>query len=128
MKRITFPIMPVAKPRMTRRDKWLNPPRPGVARYREYADNLRMLADANHWKLPMQDTYFSFEIPMPASWSAKRKAQQVGKPHQEKPDLDNLMKAVFDALQKQDCRIWHIAGAEKRWALKGSITITEVVA
>lgn len=128
MKRIVFPLIPVPKPRMTRRDKWKNPPRPNVARYREYADNLRLLAAANQFKLAMQDQYFSFEIPMPPSWSQKRKQAQVGKPHQEKPDLDNLMKAVLDALHPEDQRIWHIAGAEKRWAEKGSITITECAA
>lgn len=128
MTKIIFPLTPVPKPRMTRQDKWLNPPRPSVTRYRQFEDNIQALAAANQFKLPMQDCYFTFEIPMPPSWSAKRKAKQLGTAHQEKPDLDNLLKAVFDSLQKQDCRIWHIAGAEKRWAEKGSVTITQVAA
>lgn len=128
MKRITFPLIPVPKPRQTKQDKWLNPPRPAVAKYRQFEDNIQALAAANQFTLPLCDAHFTFEIPMPPSWSAKRKAKQKGTPHQHKPDLDNLLKAVFDALSKQDCLIWHIAGAEKRWAEKGSITITECAA
>jgi Holliday junction resolvase RusA-like endonuclease len=64
-----------------------------------------------------------FDFPMPDSWSRKRKLEMLGQPHQQKPDIDNCIKAIMDPLLKQDCTVWHIAGAEKRWALAGSITI-----
>ena len=35
-------IVPVAKPRSTRRDKWLSPPRPCIQKYRKFADDLRL--------------------------------------------------------------------------------------
>lgn len=45
-----------------------------------------------------------------------------GKPHQETPDLDNLLKAVNDALLEQDKIIYQIC-ATKLWADIGEIVI-----
>jgi Holliday junction resolvase RusA-like endonuclease len=39
-----------------------------------------------------------FDIPMPKSWSKKKRALMAGTPHTSKPDLDNLLKTVKDAL------------------------------
>jgi len=36
----------------------------------------------------------------PASWSKKKRAAQVGGPHCQKPDGDNILKAVKDALNR----------------------------
>lgn len=36
----------------------------------------------------------------PASWSAKRTAAALGKPHTQRPDLDNIQKAVLDGLNR----------------------------
>ena len=41
-------------------------------------------------------------IRMPASRSKKKKAAMTGKPHRQRPDVDNLGKALFDALFKED--------------------------
>ena len=35
-----------------------------------------------------------------ASWSKKRRADAIGKPHTQKPDCDNLGKTVMDALNR----------------------------
>ena len=35
---------------------------------------------------------------IPASWSKKRQAESLGRPHTSKPDKDNIEKAVVDAL------------------------------
>jgi Holliday junction resolvase RusA-like endonuclease len=61
-------------------------------------------------------------IPMPNSWSAKKKEQMNGLPCLTKPDTDNITKAVKDALRKDDGDIWW-ERAEKRWAYKGSIIL-----
>tara|TARA_R110000737_G_C14489855_1_gene470036 strand:+ start:127 stop:345 length:219 start_codon:yes stop_codon:yes gene_type:complete len=39
---------------------------------------------------------FSFELPK--SWSKKKKKQMEGQEHKQKPDLDNLIKAVKDTI------------------------------
>ncbi len=39
-----------------------------------------------------------FHIPMPESWSKKKKEKMCFKPHQSTPDLDNLYKAFTDTI------------------------------
>lgn len=39
-----------------------------------------------------------FRMPIPQSYSNKKKAELEWAPHNKKPDLDNLVKAVLDAL------------------------------
>lgn len=39
-----------------------------------------------------------FRIPIPQSYSKKKKDELEWTPHNKKPDLDNLVKAVLDAL------------------------------
>jgi len=61
-------------------------------------------------------------IPMPDSWSGKKKERMNGMPCEVKPDTDNITKGIKDALRKNDSDIWY-EKAEKRWAYKGSIII-----
>ena len=61
-------------------------------------------------------------IPMPNSWSEKKKERMNGLPCKVQPDTDNITKAIKDALRKQDSDVW-FEKAEKRWAYKGSIII-----
>ncbi len=39
-----------------------------------------------------------FHMPIPESWSRKRRDDAAGTAHAKKPDVDNLAKAVMDAL------------------------------
>jgi len=45
-----------------------------------------------------------------------------GKPHQQKPDIDNLQKAVQDSLCDDDSYIYDVC-ATKVWGIDGSVTI-----
>ena len=114
-----YQITPVPKPRMTRRDKWLKPPRPCVARYWEFCD----LVKANKIKLPESGSRISFFIPMPKSWSSRKKEDYYGEPHQSRPDLSNLLKALEDCLYKEDSHIWSYASIEKLWGYEGAIWV-----
>lgn len=109
--------MPVGKPRMTQRDKWAK--RPPVMRYRAFCDLLR--ACVGNAKLP-HALRLTFELPMPKSWSQQKKDAMRGMPHQQKPDLDNLAKAVGDALYGNDAVI-HELHARKVWADEGRVTL-----
>jgi Holliday junction resolvase RusA-like endonuclease len=42
-----------------------------------------------------------FWLPMPASWSKRKQAANLWKPHAQKPDIDNLTKAVMDAMSER---------------------------
>ena len=63
-------------------------------------------------------------IPMPDSWSIKKKEKMNGLPCLVKPDLDNITKGVKDSLKSNDSDIWY-EKAEKRWAYTGCIVIYE---
>ncbi|MEM7016059.1 MAG: RusA family crossover junction endodeoxyribonuclease [Pseudomonadota bacterium] len=113
-----FSITPVPKPRMTQRDKWLTPARPAVAAYRGYCDEITM----RHVSLPYSGAHVTFNMPMPVSWTQRKREQMKHQPHQQTPDVDNLLKALLDAVFGQDSVIWDIR-ATKVWSECGSITI-----
>lgn len=114
----TYNICPVAKPRMTRQDKWKK--RPCVLKYRAFCDELNYL----QFEIPACGSHITFYLPMPKSWSKKKMAEMDGEPHQQTPDIDNLLKAVMDAIYKNDSHIWDCR-ITKRWAYFGKITIDE---
>jgi Holliday junction resolvase RusA-like endonuclease len=111
-------IDPVPKPRMTQRDKWMK--RPVVMRYREYCDKIRELGA----QVPESGAHIEFCIPMPKSWSKKKREEMCGKPHQQKPDVDNLLKALLDALYEDDSGVWDIR-VTKLWSDSGKITVNQ---
>lgn len=114
-----YQITPMGKPRMTRADKWKK--RPEVMRYRAFCDEVRL----RHVALPESGAHVTFVLPMPASWSKKKRQQNNGQPHRAKPDCDNMLKALMDALYDDDAHIWdcHIT---KVWGEAGQIIIREV--
>lgn len=66
----------------------------------------------------------TFYMPMPKSWSRVKRAEMNGKPHQVRPDKDNLEKGLFDIL-KEDSHIWH-TNSKKVWSYKAGIEIDEI--
>ena len=111
-----YHITPVPKPRMTQRDRWQQ--RPAVMRYRAYCDEVR----AAGITLPESGYHVTFYLPMPASWSKKKRLAMAGQPHQQAPDKDNLEKALLDAIFGEDCRIWD-GRITKKWGVDGRIEI-----
>lgn len=119
-----FNITPVAKPRMTRRDKWLSPPRPKVAKYRAFCDEVRL--QAQWFVMPTENYHVIFVLPMPMSWSKKKREAMKGTPHQQTPDKDNLEKAFLDALcPVSDAQVWD-GRVSKIWGIKGKIVIINI--
>ncbi|EOF5040629.1 RusA family crossover junction endodeoxyribonuclease [Providencia rettgeri] len=116
MKILEYPIVPVPKPRMTKSDKWKK--RPETARYWAFKDEVRL----HGLTLPECDYHVIFTVPMPQSWSKKKQAEMNGKPHQQKPDKDNLEKALLDAIFDDDSRIWD-GRVSKVWGATGMITV-----
>ena len=125
-----FDIIPMGAVRMTISDKWKTNPnhvdpkkrqRKAVCQYFNFKNVLTIQAIQMGYKLGkcLEAVYF---IPMPDSWSNKKKEKMNGMPHESKPDTDNITKGVKDALKKDDSDVWW-EKAEKRWAFKGSIII-----
>lgn len=111
-----YEITPVPAPRQVRSDTWK--PRPMVLRYRAFKDHVRLL----NVKVESGDEIV-FTLPMPPSWSKKKKREMDGQPHTQRPDLDNLLKALLDAIYTEDCHIWKLT-VSKVWGSKGGIEIT----
>lgn len=109
----TVRMEPIGKPRQTRRDVWQL--RPVVARYRAFADQLRLEAQKQLIEWESVGTlcvtaYFS----VPPSWPKSKKADMANQPHRQTPDADNVIKAVMDALFPRDEGI-HCISLMKRW-------------
>lgn len=64
-------------------------------------------------------------MPMPKSWSAKKRELMDGMPHQQRPDVDNILKSLMDALCEDDSYIYDVR-ATKRWGQTGRIVLTEL--
>lgn len=121
-KEIILPITPVAKPRMTQRDKW-NPSQRAIA-YRAYKDELRLCLHEKGLEVEDIPTccHLLFFLPMPPSWSQKKKSTTQGMPHLQRPDKDNLEKGFWDALLEEDCKVWDTR-VTKLWGTEGQIVI-----
>lgn len=117
VKTVHYGIQPVPAPRMTRSDKWRSPPRPCVQRYFKFRDQVKQLGV--RISSPCRIT---FRLPMPKSWSKKKRASFNGKPHMNVPDLDNLIKALCDAVHDDDAHLWSIY-AEKFWGEEPEIRV-----
>lgn len=111
-------VTPLGKPRMTRSDR--RKERPPVARYRLFCDDVRL----HEIRVPEAGAHITYVLPMPKSWSKKKRAAMDGQPHQQKPDVDNLTKALLDALFEDDAHIWDVR-TSKRWGEVGMIIIKE---
>lgn len=108
-------VVPVPKPRMSRKDAW--EARDAVLRYRAFCDEIRLKGA----RLP--HAYRAvFILPMPVTWPDDVKAAMLGRPVLTKPDASNLIKALEDALVPNDEVLFCISG-RKFWGHAGSITI-----
>ena len=63
-----------------------------------------------------------FQMPMPESWSKKKKLEMDGKPHRNRKDLDNMQKAVMEVLLVEDSSVYMSVGL-KFWSSKPMIRV-----
>lgn len=127
-----FDIVPMGAPRMSSSDRWRTNPnhedinkrqREIVTKYFRYKDNLNLQANKMNFTLgKFLDAVFI--IPMPDSWSKKKKEQHNKTLCEVKPDTDNIIKGICDTFRKNDSDISK-KHAEKRWGYVGSIIIFE---
>lgn len=99
------PGKPMAKPRMTQRDKWQK--RPCVMRYRSWCDlasecfekalnQAGFTSGLSAYQVDSLSWVAHFEPPK--TWSGKRRTLVLGELHRSRPDRDNIDKAVLDSL------------------------------
>jgi Holliday junction resolvase RusA-like endonuclease len=104
----TYHVTPVPKPRQTQADKWKK--RPAVLRYRAFADRVRELG-----MTVKNGDAICFHLPMPSSWKTNKRLKMADEPHTQRPDIDNLIKSVLDAVHEEDSHLWHLGSMSKRW-------------
>jgi Holliday junction resolvase RusA-like endonuclease len=105
---------------MTQSDKWQR--RVCTTRYWQFKDELKALWGEGDLPAAIG---LVFIMPMPAGWSEKKKSLMDGKPHQVKPDGDNLLKAFQDCLAESDSYIWDVRFT-KVWGRSGSIHVYQL--
>ena len=109
-----YNITPVPAPRMVKSDRWAR--RPCVIRYFKNRDELRRLGFVFK---PSGYTYV-LVLPMPQSWSKKKREEMNGKPHTSRPDIDNMIKSLMDASFKEDSHVYQVS-VTKIWGYEGKI-------
>lgn len=107
-------ITPMGAVRMTQRSLWKDP---AAKKYLDWKRSVAWLAKIAAFQFETGD-HLLFKLPI----TRMKNPQQPGEPHTQKPDLDNLIKALFDALHKDDAPIYEIS-ARKEWAKIGCIEV-----
>lgn len=114
-----YAVEPVPAPRQVRSDAWN--PSDGVCRYRAYRDWLQW----HRAVIPLPFHHAVFVLPMPPSWPKEKRARMHGQPHTNKPDRDNLEKALLDsALASNDAHVWN-GQTTKLWGTRGLVIVSD---
>ena len=117
-------VSPQPKPRINHNGRFTKI----AKRYYAYCDALRWEAAQHHYT-PGNSLSLSFVMPRPKSWSKKKQQEMDGSPHQQRPDLSNLVKAFEDALLPEkfggDSAIYEYYRVKKIWGIQGKIIIHE---
>jgi len=111
---IRHQINPIGKQRLTHQGRFSKE----AKRWYAYRDIIR----AHNVQVPESGAMIIFYKPMPKSWSAKKKEEMAGKPMQQTPDVDNLLKGLLDAVYNDDACVFDIR-VRKLWAYQGAIEI-----
>ena len=119
-----IPIAPMGKPRMVRSDRWKK--RPVVTRYWSFKDELVDLCRKAGYVQGMT-MYVKFLLPMPKSWSKKKRAEMDGRFHDQKFDTDNLIKSLGDCLLPEGDEKIHTICASKVWSSNHGIIFFDTI-
>lgn len=115
-----YPIAPVPAPRQGRADRWK--PSPHVLRYRAYRDEVAL----RRVTVPDAGAHLVFLIEVPRSCSRAERAARLYQPHRQRPDTDNLQKALIDAVyrDRDDSHVWDIR-TSKVWSPVAGVLVAD---
>lgn len=86
-----------------------------LEKYNQYKVDLLSICKVKGFELPSQGLIVRFFVPMPVTWRQWKRDLMHMKLHQDRPDIDNFLKAVFDSLTGEDKYVGHLAGISKQW-------------
>lgn len=99
-----------------------------VMKYRHWRNDFIAAHWKPEWELPEMPVLI-FGMPMPKSWSGKKRERMNGTPHTSKPDTDNLTKCLIDSIYgssayegRNDSEVWSEISL-KFWSYEGYIKI-----
>lgn len=137
----TIPVWPATHVRSTQGDRWLfavsdeylqeydakkgeerEDGKPGrnlarkrqLEKYNAYKEEVRYHVEKAQFTVPLGHFAIWFYVPFPKSWRRKKRLEMGGKPHLSTPDLDNLIKALFDGVMPRRNRTAGGKGADDR--------------
>jgi Holliday junction resolvase RusA-like endonuclease len=73
-----------------------------LEKYNEYKTELLAEAKKKNFTVPAAGLSVTFYVPMPRTWSQKKKNAHNGLLMQSRPDIDNYCKAFLDSLVSED--------------------------
>ena len=120
-KTINIAPVPAARPRVTAKGVYYPPA------YDGYRKALPLLLRG--LELYTEPIYVGlvFSIPMPKSWTQKKRAAKAGQYHDSRPDIDNYVKGALDAMNGvlflDDAQV-AVIRAKKIWSYNGSIELS----
>lgn len=85
-----------------------------LEKYNNYKIDLLAEAKSKGFSIPAAGLSITFFMPMPKTWSQKKKNLHHGLLMQSRPDIDNLIKSFCDSLTAEDKYIANLS-ATKRW-------------
>lgn len=96
-----------------------------IKRYWDFKKAIKLLADLEKFEMPKQGSWIKFYLPMPKSWSIKKRKENLFKVIDGAADTDNYYKALTDSLMVEDKSISDFR-ATKFWydSANGFIEIT----
>lgn len=98
---IVIPVEPMGAVRMTQRGKYMSKSAMKYLNYKAYLKHhAKIQAQGKQFDKQPLEVQIRFRMPVPASWSPKKRSAALGRYHMKKPDADNLVKGVFDSLNK----------------------------
>lgn len=108
---MVIPLRPFPAPRMTRYSKFTD----RAQQYARWKRDVSWFCKINGFSLPdsQLNLSFRFQTRHPGRW---------GEPHSFKPDLDNLVKAFFDALCSRDQTVTQFS-CDKKWSERDEIIV-----
>ncbi len=91
-----------------------------LIKYNDYKKKIRELCDAQGFELIKYGWSAYFYFPMPVRWSKKKKRIMLGQHKESKPDYDNCLKGLTDALGKKRGEVTHRIPDEKVGQISGT--------
>lgn len=125
--KLVYDVVPMGAVRMTGRGKWV---KDNAQRYLAYKEEIcwqtrQQMKNKDPITGPIA-VNVQFRMPIPKSWSKKKKSEAEGQYHTKRPDTDNLIKGLFDSLNnlvwKDDNQVCKIL-AKKIYSSKPGIEI-----